>query len=131
MTGLTQDEQKVVTTRVLVEFAAMSSFLASGHADVFQKYQHMIVEARDNDQYPFLPVDVHGPGSDTYDWDFADFHCIENPLDIPDAEDLQDRVFVERELAATYGPYAERRIVEKAENRPAPNRGESPDVDPP
>ena len=129
MTGLTEDERKVVTTRVLVEFAAMSLFLASGHADVFQKYQHMIVEARDNDQYPFLPVAVHGPASDVYDWVFDDFHCIENPLDIPDAEDWKDREFVERELAANSGPNTKRQVVDIAENRPAPNRGESPAVD--
>ena len=129
--GLTEDERQLLATRVLAEFAAMSSFLASGHVDVFQKYQHMIVEARDNDRYPFLPVDVHGPLSDTCDWDFADFHSDENLLNIPDAGDLQARVFIERELAATYGPNADRRIVENFESRPAPNHGESPAVDPP
>ena len=128
--GLDEDERRLLATRVLAEFAAMSSYLASDHADVFRQYQHMIVEARDTDRYPFFPVDVHGPLSDTSDWNFDDFHSDENRLNIPDAGDLPARLNVERELVAHYGSNAARRIVEPFENRPAPDHGEPPAVDP-
>lgn len=140
---LTEDGRRETTTRVLCEFAAMSSYLAGHHKKVYEEYRRHIVEARDKDEYPFLPVNVHGPDSEAYDWSFDPYHRPDNPLHIPDAADWKDRMFVYDELdavdcacagddlEAADGVYAEQRIVDRVYDRPAPDHEESPAADPP
>lgn len=121
---LTEAGRMVTTTRVLREFAAMSAFLAGSHEEVYEEYRRRVVKQRDMDACPFLPVDVHGPDSEAYNLDFDDYHHPDNPRNIPDAKDWKDRMFVYEELYAAESSYAERRDLERFDDRPAPNHEE-------
>ena len=114
------DGRDLLTTRIVVEFAHMSGFLAAHHPEVYRGYQRHLIEARNDDRYPFRPVNVYGPYSDAEDWNFADYYREDNPFHFPDEEDWDERVFVGRVIAVD----ERRRNGAGAADAPMPTRGD-------
>ena len=90
------DGRDLLTTRIVAEFAHMSGFLGTHHPEVYRSYLRHLIEARNDDSYPFRPVNVFGPHSDAEDRTFADYYRDDNPFDFPDAEDWAEYDFVVR-----------------------------------
>ena len=90
------EDLELLTTRIAAEFSFLTRFLGTHHPEVYNSYRRRLIQARDDDSYPFRPVNVFGPHSHAEDWNFADYHCDDDTLDFPDAEDWAEHDFVVR-----------------------------------